>query len=135
MNIIKQGKSKEELKSILNKTKRFECKTCGCVFEADKGEYIIEEYGTTYCVCPNCGKNAFEVKMREIDKKIEESTYKDIEPKEKPKVCYDVGCINHTGIDSCILAFPPGTSFEKMLTCPYKMPKPLSNIILGELLK
>lgn len=35
MKIIKEGKPKEELKVILNKTKRFECKTCGCVFEAD----------------------------------------------------------------------------------------------------
>lgn len=39
----------------------------------------------------------------------------------------DVGCIHHMGIDGCMLAFPPGTSFEKMLTCPYRMPKPLSN--------
>lgn len=67
MKIIKQGKSKEELKTILNKTKRFECKTCGCIFEADKGEYKFEEdyiCSTYYCKCPNCGGNAFEVKMR-----------------------------------------------------------------------
>lgn len=64
MKLIVQGKTNEELKAILNTTKRFECKTCGCVFEADEGEYTEEEYGTTYCVCPNCGKNAFEVEMR-----------------------------------------------------------------------
>lgn len=67
MKIIKPGKSKEELKTILNKTKRFECKTCGCIFEADNGEYIEEEgfYSYSYyCECPNCGKNAFEGKMR-----------------------------------------------------------------------
>lgn len=67
MNIIKQGKSKEELKSILNKTKRFECKTCGCIFEADEGEYIEEDDFYTcvyYCKCPNCEQNAFEVRMR-----------------------------------------------------------------------
>lgn len=64
MKILKQGKTKEELKAILNKTKRFECKTCGCIFEADEGEYVEEEHGTTYCACPNCGKNAFDVRMR-----------------------------------------------------------------------
>lgn len=67
MNIIKQGKTKEELKAILNRTKRFKCKTCGCVFEADEGEYEFEEdyiYSTFYCKCPNCGNHSFEVKMR-----------------------------------------------------------------------
>lgn len=67
MKIIKQGKSKEELKAILNKTKRFECKTCGCIFEANEGEYKFEEdyiYSTYYCKCPNCDGTAFEVKMR-----------------------------------------------------------------------
>ena len=65
MKIIKQGKTGKELEAILNATKRFECKTCGCIFEGDKDEYTVEEYGTTYHVCPNCGKNAFEVKMRD----------------------------------------------------------------------
>lgn len=67
MKIIKQGKTKEELKAILNKTKRFECKTCGCIFEADEGEYETEEvqiYSYHYCKCPNCGQKANEVKMR-----------------------------------------------------------------------
>lgn len=131
MKIIVQGKTKEELKAVLNATRRFECKTCGCIFEADKGEYNKEDcfYSVTYyCKCPNCDRNAFEVKMREIDKKAKESAYKDMEPKEKPKVCYDVGCIYHMGVDSCKLAFPTGTSFDKMLTCPYRMPKPLPNI-------
>ena len=65
MKIIKQGKSKEELKAIFNKIKRFECKTCGCIFEADEDEYECEEeytYSTYYCKCPNCTKEAFEVK-------------------------------------------------------------------------
>lgn len=125
MKIIKQGKTEKELKAILNKTKRFECKTCGCIFEADKGEYVEEEHGTTYCVCPNCSRNAFEVKMRETDKKAED----------KPKTCYDVGCINHIGIDGCKLAFPTGTSFEKMLICPYRMPTPLRDIDFGEIFR
>lgn len=31
MKIIKEGN--------INATKRFECKRCGCIWEADKGEY------------------------------------------------------------------------------------------------
>lgn len=67
MKIIVQGKTKEKLKAILNATKRFECKTCGCIFEADRGEYETEEvqiYSYHYCECPNCGQKANEVKMR-----------------------------------------------------------------------
>jgi hypothetical protein len=67
MKIIKQGKTKEELKIILKKTKCFECKTCGCVFEADDGEYETVEvqiYSYCFCKCPNCGQRAKEVKMR-----------------------------------------------------------------------
>lgn len=67
MKIIKEGKSKEEIKAILNETKRFECKTCGCVFEADKGEYEYLDdyiYGEYYAECPNCCQRAREVKMR-----------------------------------------------------------------------
>jgi Zn finger protein HypA/HybF involved in hydrogenase expression len=67
MKIIKEGKTKEELEKILKNTKRFKCKTCGCIFEANDNEYIYEEdyiYATCYCKCPNCGQNAFEVKMR-----------------------------------------------------------------------
>lgn len=69
MKVIKQGKNKEELKAIFNETKRFECMTCGCVFEADKGEYkhsssCRNEDVYYYCECPNCKKNAHEVKMR-----------------------------------------------------------------------
>lgn len=73
MKIIKQGIPKEELKAILNKTKRFECRTCGCVFEADGDEYIHSTYIRTvqgndplyYCKCPNCNSyRVNEVKMR-----------------------------------------------------------------------
>ena len=69
MKIIKQGKTKEELDAILKETKRFECKTCGCIFEADKGEYKREEdfiHGTYFCDCPNCCHKAFLVRTREI---------------------------------------------------------------------
>ena len=74
MKIIKQGKTEEELKAILNATKRFECNTCGCIFEADKGEYehslsCRNEDIYYFCKCPNCKKNAHEVKMRELEKK------------------------------------------------------------------
>lgn len=131
MKIIKQGKTEEELKAILKETRRFECGKCGCIFEADKGEYThTTQYNEThyYCKCPNCKKNAHEVEIREIDKKAEESTYKDAEPKESLKPCYDIGCIYHIGVDRCKLALPTGLSFDKMLTCPYRMPSPLANI-------
>lgn len=61
MKIIKEGKTKEELEKMLKNTKRFECKTCGCIFEADDDEYEYEEdyiYCTYYCTCPNCERTA-----------------------------------------------------------------------------
>ena len=68
MKIIKEGLPKEELEKVIKKTKRFMCKTCWCVFEADKSEYHTEVdyqiYTNYYCECPNCGKTAYEVKMR-----------------------------------------------------------------------
>lgn len=49
--------------SMLRRTKRFRCPYCGCIFEADEGEY---KHGPqwepeAYCVCPTCGKNACEM--------------------------------------------------------------------------
>lgn len=68
MKIIKQGKTEEELKLILSKTKRFECGMCGCIFEANADEYTHRTYlneTVYYCKCPNCRvHNAYEVKMR-----------------------------------------------------------------------
>lgn len=52
MKIIKQGNYDP------NRTKRFECKNCGCIFEADKSEYKdYFQYNQTdyYCECPTCG--------------------------------------------------------------------------------
>ena len=62
MKIIKQGISGDELNRKLKQTRRFECRTCGCVFEADKDEYEIETeyiYTTCYCACPNCKTRVF----------------------------------------------------------------------------
>lgn len=50
MKIIKDGK-------IPSTVKRFKCTRCGCVFEADKGEYKSEIYfegKIFYCKCPCC---------------------------------------------------------------------------------
>lgn len=44
----------------LNRVKRFECKSCGCIFEADKTEYRSNsQYNETYyyCECPFCKKD------------------------------------------------------------------------------
>lgn len=64
MKIIKQGKSKAEIKKIKNIVKRFKCLTCECVFEADNNEYKSSQvytYVPYYCKCPNCGDDAFEL--------------------------------------------------------------------------
>ena len=44
--------------SRLKKTKRFECKYCGCIFEADAGEYAVESWRNVEYYkrrCPTCG--------------------------------------------------------------------------------
>ena len=67
MKIIKQGLSKEELEAKLKAVKRFQCTTCGCVFEADKDEYKADDdycRVVYFCECPNCKNNAFEVTLR-----------------------------------------------------------------------
>lgn len=72
MKIIKHGKKPEPVDT----TKRFRCLVCGCVFEADAGEYItFPDDGSLYwrgiklktdcaCDCPECGGGAEEVTMR-----------------------------------------------------------------------
>lgn len=59
MKIIRPGK-------IDPKTKRFTCSYCGCVFEADQGEYCnvsYSEWVTDHieekCQCPTCGAMAY----------------------------------------------------------------------------
>ncbi len=49
--------------------RRFRCKRCGCVFEADKRKYKVEEQlfnCVYYCKCPCCSNNAFEERKKEI---------------------------------------------------------------------
>lgn len=58
MKIIKPGKP-QELKQI----KKFQCPTCECTFEAEKGEYVMAEmeYNTFgyACKCPCCGEKCY----------------------------------------------------------------------------
>jgi RNase P subunit RPR2 len=52
MKILEQGNLE-----LLKETKRFVCKYCHCVFEADKGEYkILSQYNEIIyqCQCPCC---------------------------------------------------------------------------------
>ncbi len=49
MKIIKAGKVPE-------KVRRFECLQCGCIFDADEGEYKCEEFYGYYVQCPCCGE-------------------------------------------------------------------------------
>ena len=56
MNIIKQGK-------ILGITKTFKCDNCGCIFKAERGEYVAssqmevmhDDLPAYKCKCPCCG--------------------------------------------------------------------------------
>lgn len=57
MKIIKQGDLNK-----LKRIKQFECKECGCIFEADKNEYKIgSQYNETYyfCVYPTCKNTVY----------------------------------------------------------------------------
>lgn len=49
-----------------NCTKRFTCEICGCVFEADKGEYYgisqmesLDNLPRYKCKCPTCGSMVY----------------------------------------------------------------------------
>ena len=67
MKIIKQGLSKEELEAKLKPIRRFQCRICDCIFEADNNEYRSNEdfWRIIYfCECPNCKNDAFEMRMR-----------------------------------------------------------------------
>lgn len=58
MKILKQGNLE-----LLKETKRFVCKYCHCVFEADKSEYKSgQHYNDLYytCTCPACGKTVYQ---------------------------------------------------------------------------
>ena len=65
MFIIKDG-DKEIAEKKKKQTRRFECKICGCVFEADKGEYRGEECCgfcyEYYAKCPCCRNKVYEAK-------------------------------------------------------------------------
>lgn len=56
MNIIKEGR-KDIADARRKQTKRFECLCCGCIFEADKGEYdhtYFRNEDQYSCKCPTC---------------------------------------------------------------------------------
>lgn len=62
MNILKHG-DPERIKA----KKQFICYSCGCEFEADRGEYHanFEYFGRCYfCACPECLQVAKEVKKK-----------------------------------------------------------------------
>jgi len=63
MKIIQNGNPK----LVFSATKRFHCGSCGCLFEAEKDEYITgSQYNDIFyqCKCPGCGKTANEMRMR-----------------------------------------------------------------------
>ena len=48
--------------SMLLKPKRFLCKSCGCLFEANNGEYNTgtQRDPECWCKCPVCGRSVAE---------------------------------------------------------------------------
>lgn len=68
MKIIKHGDPKK-IEQMQKQTKRFKCRVCDCVFEANKGEYH-EGSGCSWdweadAKCPCCKQTAYEIKMRD----------------------------------------------------------------------
>ena len=60
MKIIQQGDLKR-----LDKTLRFTCNACGCVWDANANEYRLEwDRNSQYpvCECPTCGKASYDGK-------------------------------------------------------------------------
>lgn len=61
MEIIKNGSwdKAEEYYNSQEKKIYFECKVCGCGFNAGKDEYVISSvYEMAYAICPFCGHKA-----------------------------------------------------------------------------
>ena len=60
MNIIQQGDPKR-----LDKTMRFTCSACGCIWDANPTEYRREDdrFSILYvCKCPTCGQLSYDGK-------------------------------------------------------------------------
>ena len=58
MKILKEGNLE-----LLKQTKIFSCSYCGCVFKADRNEYLTgKHYNDLYytCTCPTCGKTVYQ---------------------------------------------------------------------------
>lgn len=56
MNIIKKGDLKR-----LDKTRRFTCDMCGCIWEANQKEYRRDDMFNELlvCSCPTCGSDTY----------------------------------------------------------------------------
>ena len=55
IKIIKDGSLKK-----MNKTKRFTCSKCGCIFEADDSSYTTHNWRSELyitVICPFCGES------------------------------------------------------------------------------
>ena len=59
MEIIKKGNIEQVIESRM-----FECKRCGCVFKAERGEYESKQDTRNdmyyLCDCPTCGKTVYQ---------------------------------------------------------------------------
>ena len=62
MKIIRQGDL-----SRLDKTRRFQCHDCGCIWDVNQTEYRYESDGrngdTWICECPTCGRKSYDSQL------------------------------------------------------------------------
>lgn len=59
MKIIKEG-NKQEAEKKMKRILTFECCICGCIFEAEKGEYIEgNQYEGDSATCPCCMQTVY----------------------------------------------------------------------------
>lgn len=67
MKIIQRGNL-----DLLKEIRKFECDRCGCIFEAEKGEYqVYSQYNEPYytCICPTCRDVALEMRSTIINER------------------------------------------------------------------
>ena len=70
IGIIKQGKQADKLPIM-----RFNCYSCGCIFTANKDDYVLQEdfknkgrllIQSYFCDCPNCKRTNIVYRERKI---------------------------------------------------------------------
>lgn len=123
MKIIKQGKKPD-------RSRKFTCRFCRCVFIAEKSEYSVVPMGyntTGYeCNCPNCGIDCFN---EEVDNDVEQNA--DNSDKDYSKYLHRLTELEdstdpeaaHGEADNILCEFLRSAGFEKMADAFEKVEK------------